>query len=89
MKLSSKTNTSLQVLNADKVILSTGAGTAQLLARGASGRPDLQSENRITAAAVVTGIVRLTPAQMSRFEKCPVFVHAIEGVLGEWCHIFL
>jgi sarcosine oxidase/L-pipecolate oxidase len=71
-------------LTANSTILSTGAGTAKLLARGASDRPELQSGDRITAAAVVTGIVRLSLEQRARFEKSPIFVHAIDGVLGDY-----
>ncbi|CAG8951807.1 hypothetical protein HYFRA_00005611 [Hymenoscyphus fraxineus] len=70
-------------LKADNIILCTGAGTAKLLARSAPDREDLHAGNRITAAAVVTGIVKLTSAQRERFSKSPVFVHAIDGVLGE------
>jgi sarcosine oxidase/L-pipecolate oxidase len=61
---------------ADKVILSTGAGTQKLLADSAPHRPDIQSEDRITAAAVVTGVVMLTSEQMKRFEKAPIFIHS-------------
>lgn len=69
-------------LQAEKVILCTGAGTAKLLAKSAPNRKDLQAGNRITAAAVVTGIVKLNSEQRKIFSECPVFVHAIDGVLG-------
>ena len=71
-----------RVLQADKVILSTGAGTAKLLAKSAPRRQDFQSGDRITAAAVVTAIIKLNEEQMKRFERCPVFIHDISGVLG-------
>jgi sarcosine oxidase / L-pipecolate oxidase len=69
-------------ISAEMVILSTGAGTAKLLADSAPDRAVLQSEDRITAAAVVTGVVKLNEEQMKRFEKAPVFIHGISGVLG-------
>jgi sarcosine oxidase/L-pipecolate oxidase len=69
-------------ISAEKVILSTGAGTAKLLADSAPDRAELQSGDRITAAAVVTGVVKLNEKQIKRFEKAPVFIHAISGVLG-------
>lgn len=71
-----------KTLQADKVILCTGAGTAKLLAQSDPHRRDLQSGDRITAAAVITGVVRLNDEQMKRFGQSPVFIHAIEGVLG-------
>ncbi len=75
------------ILRADKIILSTGARTAKLLADAAPDRPEIQSEDRITAAAVITGVVKLTPDQMKRFERAPVFIRAIENVLGiTACH---
>jgi len=69
-------------ISGDNIILSTGAGTAKLLADSAPTRQTLQSEDRITAAAVITGVVKLNPSQMKRFEKAPVFIHAIENILG-------
>ncbi len=70
------------ILRADKIVLSTGAGTAKLLADAAPRRLEVQSEDRIIAAAVVTGVVKLTPEQLRRFEKAPVFIHALKNVLG-------
>jgi sarcosine oxidase/L-pipecolate oxidase len=71
-----------KILRAERVILCTGAGTAKLLAKSAPYRQDLQSEDRITAAAVVTGVVKLNEEQMKKFGQSPVFIHAMEGVLG-------
>ena len=65
-----------KTISADKIILSTGAGTQKLLADSAPNRPELQSEDRITAAAVITGVVMLNQEQMKRFEKAPIFIHA-------------
>lgn len=69
--------------SAKNVILSTGAGTAKLLADSAPQRAELQSGDRITAAAVITGFVQLLPEQMKRFEKAPAFIHSVGEVLGE------
>lgn len=71
-----------QVLYACQVILCTGAGTSKLLADSAPKRKDLQADDRITAAAVVTGFVKLTHEQMCRFKNAPVFIHAVGDVLG-------
>jgi sarcosine oxidase/L-pipecolate oxidase len=71
-----------RTISAEKIILSTGAGTAKLLADSAPDRAELQSEDRITAAAVVTGVVKLNEKQIKRFEKAPIFIHGISGVLG-------
>ncbi|PSS12238.1 hypothetical protein M430DRAFT_29959 [Amorphotheca resinae ATCC 22711] len=72
-----------KILFADKVILSTGAGTARLLADSAPERQDLQVEDRMVAAAVVTGIVRLNGEQMRRFQQSPVMIHSVGDVQGE------
>jgi sarcosine oxidase/L-pipecolate oxidase len=70
------------VLKADKIILSTGAGTASLLADSAPQTPDIQAADRITAAAVVVGHIKLNPEQYERFKHTPVFIHALSNVLG-------
>jgi len=70
------------VLSADTIILSTGAGTAKLLAESAPDRAELQAGERITAAAVVTGFVKLTQKQIERFKDSPIFIHGGEKVLG-------
>lgn len=71
-----------EVLSADKIILSTGASTAKLLADSAPSRKDLQVEDRITASAVVTGVVKLDEKQKERFKNAPVFVHSVGEVQG-------
>ena len=71
-----------EILHAQHIILSTGAGTAKLLADSAPDRKDLQVENRITAAAVVTGVVKLDSRQQERFKTCPAFVHGVGEVQG-------
>jgi sarcosine oxidase/L-pipecolate oxidase len=71
-----------EVFSAQKIILSTGAGTAKLLADSAPGRKLLQVEDRITASGVVTGVVKLDEKQMERFKNAPVCVHAVGDVQG-------
>jgi sarcosine oxidase/L-pipecolate oxidase len=75
---------SRDILRAQKIILCTGAGTAKLLADSAPDQKDLQVEDRITAAAVVTGVVKLDPRQAERFTSAPVFVHGVGEVQGLW-----
>lgn len=72
--------TSSRDILAEKVILCTGAGTAKLLADSAPDRASLQSEDRITAAAVVTGVVRLDSASV--YTKAPNFIHSVGEVQG-------
>ncbi|RDL31477.1 uncharacterized protein BP5553_09686 [Venustampulla echinocandica] len=72
-----------RALFADKIILSTGAGTAKLLAKSYPRCQNFQARDRITAAAVVTGVVRLNEKQLDRFRESPVFIHNIDNVLGE------
>ncbi|PQE22930.1 FAD dependent oxidoreductase protein [Rutstroemia sp. NJR-2017a BBW] len=67
------------VLKADRIILSTGAGTASLLADSAPQTPDIQAADRITAAAVVVGHIKLNPEQYERFKHTPVFIHALNA----------
>lgn len=72
-----------RILYADRVILSTGAGTARLLVRSAPQRRQVQSEDRITAAAVVTAVIKLNEQQKTAFAKCPVFIHDMDNVFGQ------
>ncbi|KAE8443743.1 hypothetical protein EG329_001423 [Mollisiaceae sp. DMI_Dod_QoI] len=69
---------------AQKIILSTGSGTAKLLADSAPDRPSIQAEDRITAAAVVTGVLRFrSKVHESVWSKAPVFIHSVGKVQGE------
>lgn len=69
-------------LKADKVILSTGAGTHKLLADSAPKRPELQVDGRMVAAAVVTGIANLSAQEGKRYTEIPVTVYAIKTTRG-------
>ena len=71
-----------RTFSASKVILSTGAYTAKLLADSAPTQPELQVGDRITACAVCEVAVDLTPEQANRFHTAPVLVLDTGKVLG-------
>lgn len=71
-----------RIVQADKIILSTGAGTAKLLLESAPKRTDLHAGDRIKAAAVVTGIVKLNNEQAERLQGIPSFIHSVGVVQG-------
>ena len=73
-----------RTFNADKIILSTGAGTARLLADSAPKIHPILAEDRITAAAVVVGHVKLSKNEYERFKDTPVFIHGVGEVIGRW-----
>ncbi|KAI4167475.1 MAG: hypothetical protein LQ343_007188 [Gyalolechia ehrenbergii] len=63
-----------QVFHAEHVILSTGAGTAKLIADSVPDKPELQVGRRITAAAVCEAAKDVTEEQKKRYKRMPVFV---------------
>lgn len=63
-----------QVFPADHIILSTGAGTAELIADSVPEKPELQVGRRITAAAVCEAAVDVTEEQREKYKHLPVFV---------------
>ena len=73
-----------RTVTASRIILSTGAGTAKLLADSAPDRPDLQVDGRIVAAAVVTAITNLDASEAQMYPQVPVMVHAIESTRGKF-----
>jgi sarcosine oxidase/L-pipecolate oxidase len=70
------------IATADKIVLSTGAGTAKLLADSCPKKPELQAGDRLTAACVITGIVRLNSQEKKQYIGIPVGVHAMNGIRG-------
>lgn len=70
------------VIYASKVILCTGAGTAKLLIDSASSQQELWVKDRLVAAGVCAAAVKLTGAQVRKFQDVPVLVHAMKNVLG-------
>ena len=69
--------------NADSVILSTGAYTAQLLSDSFPDEPDLQAGKRISAAGVCEAAIQLTEEQQKFFKDTPVFVLDANKTKGE------
>ncbi len=63
-----------RILTASKIILSTGAYTAKLLADSAPTQRELQVGDRIIAAGVCEAYVSLDSAQVARFKDVPGFV---------------
>lgn len=62
-----------RTFTAEKIILSTGAYTAKLLADSAPDWPGLQVGGRMTAAGVCEAAVDLNAEQVERFNKGPAF----------------
>ena len=71
-----------RIVKASKLILSIGAGMAKLIADSAPERPDMQVDDRIIGAAVLTGFVKLTPSQIMEYKDMPLFLHRVGGVSG-------
>ncbi|KAL8722620.1 MAG: hypothetical protein Q9225_000926 [Loekoesia sp. 1 TL-2023] len=62
------------ILNAEHIVLCTGAGTAKLIADSAPGRPELQVGARLTARAVCCAAVKLNEKQIKKYERSPAVV---------------
>lgn len=71
-----------RTFSASKVILSTGAYTAKLLADSAPTLPGLQVGERITACAVCEAAVNLTPEQAKKFQNAVAFALDAGNVQG-------
>ena len=65
---------------ASDVILSMGAGIANLIPDSPPSKPDIQVEDLIIGAAVVTGSVKLNPAH----PRCHDFFIATAGSFRGW-----
>lgn len=63
-----------RTFTADKIILSTGAYTAKLMADTAPKQHELQVGDRITACCVCEAAVDLSPEQVESFRDGPAFV---------------
>lgn len=71
-----------QQIDAEHVILSTGAYTTKLIADSAPNKPHLQVGRRITATAVCEAATEMNDAQKAKFKNMPVFVlddHVTQG----------
>lgn len=71
------------VLEADRVILCTGAYTAKLLADSAPQRTSLHAGNRFIAAGVTEAIAPLSDEQYERFKDMPVAINEVPPEKGE------
>lgn len=71
-----------RILSAGKIILSTGAGTAKLLADTAPEKPELQVGSRMVAAAAISGIARFNAQEGKKYTAIPVTIHGMEGTKG-------
>ena len=79
-----------RTFTASKIILSTGAYTAKLLADSAPTQPELQVGNRITACCVCEAAVDLAPEQVEKFKDGPAFVldaNSTQGMLLSPSHV--
>ena len=70
------------IFSANKIILSTGAATAKLLADSAPRQKDLQVGPRITARTSCCAAVKLKEHQVKEFEKVPAVAHHVVGIQG-------
>jgi hypothetical protein len=70
------------VLEADHEILSTGAGTAKIFADSNSEKPELQVDDSIGAAAVITEIVKLNLQYGKPYAGISVPIHGMASVQG-------
>lgn len=72
------------VIEADRVILCTGAYTAKLLLDSAPGRTSLHAGNRLIAAGVTEATVPLNEEQLERFREMPVAINEVPPEKGAW-----
>ncbi|KAI4233460.1 MAG: hypothetical protein L6R40_007057 [Gallowayella cf. fulva] len=72
-----------RTFSASNIILSTGAGTAKLVADSAPQQPELQVGERIIARAVCCAAVKLNEQQVEIFENVPAVARFAGGNHGE------
>ena len=68
------------VLKIDKIILSTGGGTAKFLADCTLKRLELQVDGCMITAAVDIGVAKVSKHNKTRYNGIPVTVYAIESI---------
>jgi sarcosine oxidase/L-pipecolate oxidase len=73
-----------ETISADKVVLCTGANTAELLADSAPDRVDLQVGDRMVAAAAVMCLYRVPEGEMKKYTSAPVIVNPMGEMAGIW-----
>jgi sarcosine oxidase/L-pipecolate oxidase len=68
---------------ATKTILAAGANVPKILADSAPHRPDMQPGKRLSGAAVMTGVVKLTEEQAMRLKDMPIVAHRVAKSSGK------
>jgi sarcosine oxidase/L-pipecolate oxidase len=71
-----------KVITADRVILASGAQTAKLLVDSFPSQAKFHKGDRLVAAAICTGMVKLKAEEAKKFKVGPVFLHAAGGSQG-------
>ncbi|KND90552.1 L-saccharopine oxidase [Tolypocladium ophioglossoides CBS 100239] len=72
-----------EVLQADKMLLATGARTAALLAQSAPENKQLHVGDRVVATGAISFYAKLFGEQKERFEPIPVLKNCLPQVKGE------
>lgn len=72
-----------RIITADSIILATGAETAKLLVKSAPAIPELHVGSRLSAAGLITGILRLGENEASQLRSAPAFLIAGGKSQGE------
>ncbi|EED14355.1 sarcosine oxidase, putative [Talaromyces stipitatus ATCC 10500] len=65
-----------RIISADSIILATGAETAKLLVKSVPEIPELHVGSRLSAAGLITGILRLSQNETSQLRSAPAFLIA-------------
>ena len=73
-------------ITADRVILASGAQTTKLLVNSLPSRAELYDRDRLVAAAICTGMVKLNAEEAEKFKAGPVFLHATGNSQGGFVH---
>ena len=69
-----------KTLLAENIILVAGAEIVALLARSAPANLNFYTGHRLSAAGLITGMLRLSPDEVAAYRRAPTFLHA--GGLG-------
>jgi sarcosine oxidase/L-pipecolate oxidase len=72
-----------EVLEADQILLCTGAHTPALLAQSAPKNKDLHCGDRVVATGAVSFKAKLTGSRKKKFEPIPVLKNCLDEVKGE------
>ena len=71
-------------LQADHIILCTGAYTPKLLADSATHREELQMRDNLRAAAVLTGLLHLDDVRCEKLANAPILINDIGKTMGQY-----